>query len=83
MAKKHQTYQSQYTSSVNITNDIMPIIDNPHLHINITHSNTIKHNIGYSIIPILITSLDNTNLFNFINYYININIKYKSICEHI
>ena len=42
MAKKHQTYQSQYTSSVNITNDIMPIIDNPHLHINITHSNTIK-----------------------------------------
>ena len=77
---KHKT---QHNIIQSITDNIIPVIDNPHLHIDITHSNTVNHKIGYSIIPILITSLENTHLFNFINNYININVKYKSICDHI
>lgn len=46
-------------------------------------TNTIQHNLGYSIIPFLITNLDSQTLFNLIKKYIQIDVKYKSILEHI
>lgn len=49
--------------------------------INIT--NTIQHKLGYSIIPFLITNLESQTLFNLIKKYINVDVKYKSILEHI
>ncbi len=65
--QQHQTQQhqtQQHKLSMHMASDIMQITDNPHLHINITHSNTMQHTLGYSIIPILITHLNNTHLFN-------------------
>lgn len=46
-------------------------------------TNTIQHNLGYSIIPFLITNLESQTLFNLIKKYIQIDVKYKSILEHI
>ena len=51
--------------------------------LNITLTKQIKHNLGYSIIPILISSLDSDSLYNIISDHIIINTKYKSILEHI
>ena len=45
--------------------------------------NKIQHNLGYSIIPFLITNLEQETLFNLIKKYIQIDVKYKSILEHI
>lgn len=53
------------------------------LNINITSTNKIKHNLGYSIIPFLITNLEDQKLFNFVSKYILLDDKYKSILEHI
>jgi len=53
------------------------------LDINITITENIKHNLGNSIIPILITQLQTTKLFNILHKYINIDDKYNSILEHI
>ena len=53
------------------------------LDINITITEQITHKLGYSIIPILITNLQTTKLFNILDKYINIDDKYKSILEHI
>ena len=46
-------------------------------------TNTIQHNLGYSIIPFLSTNLDNQTLFNLLKKYIQIDVKYKSILDHI
>lgn len=43
----------------------------------------IQHNLGYSIIPFVITNLERETLFNLIKKYIRIDVKYKSILEHI
>jgi len=46
-------------------------------------TSSIQHNLGYSIIPFLITDLERETLFNLIKKYINVDVKYKSILEHI
>lgn len=58
-------------------------IKKSNLNIDITSSNEIDHTQGYSIIPILETSLVKNALFSIINKYITVDKKYKSILEHI
>lgn len=58
-------------------------IKQSNLNINITVSNNIKRSLGYSIIPVIRTELDEITLFRIINTYIAVDSKYKAILEHI
>ena len=75
-----QLSKIQFSKSQSETQDVIKHIK---LNLNIKISKKINHSLGYSIIPILITSLDTNNLYNIIKKYIKINNKYKSILEHI
>ena len=80
LKQKQQQRKTKTTTKHTLNNQH---IKKSNLNIDITSSNEIDHTQGYSIIPILETSLVKSALFSIINKYITVDKKYKSILKHI